>query len=720
MGFFLGLAVLLLHQPLFHLGTHLTGDIVTDYYQFHWNYWWIRHAASQGWNIYQTDYVLAPFTSSLAYHTLSVFWYPLWALIEPLGGTVSAMTGIFVTGYTLTGLSMYALLRNQGVSRGLALVGGALLMLCAMLRVAVYWTNVNLLGWFWLPLLLLTWQGLTRALLSPGRVVLWVMALALLLWAIILTDLQYPVFAAFLIVPYALWTLWKLPEWRQRGVLVLVGTVAIGLALVLLTAIGPVRDLLAYDRATLAGTSAAQARVIPFPEGFIGHPDGRAVTVGWLFLPLLLVSLFMGARLRRMLPSGTGNLLRPPLWVWLVMLLPPLMLAPGASMTVNSTTIPLPYTIFHELLGGQFRYPERFLPVFLIPGIVFIMQILTRWRLRHPDWRYALPVGLLLLVMADARVFRSVPIQPQPTYYSFYEAMGAEPDEYVVIEVPTGASSGESLVGETSYSALMWYGTVHGKRMVNGHISRVNTWHVWHMRTDDPLLAWLGQRRFLEPEQVEPQLRRIIPEWPVGYIVVHQDLIGRNGPTTQEIIGYLNSLPDLVCPVWVEGDAVVYRTTWHPLGCPARTPPEVEPGHYVIDIGAPGDERFIGWGWHWPEVVADGTVRWRWTGEYPQTHVYVDVPAGAYTVRLAAQAFAEARTLRLRVNAVDVGEVVTILPDTLQTVAFQVPAELIADGQQVIVEWVYDDVVVPVEAGLGSDPRRLALAIDWIALTREP
>jgi hypothetical protein len=326
---------------------------------------------------------------------------------------------------------------------------------------------------------------------------------------------------------------------------------------------------------------------------------------------------------------------------------------------------------------------------------------------------------LLLLVLADAQVFRSVPIQPQPIRYGFYEAMGAEPYDYVVIEVPTGASSGESLVGETSYSALMWYGTVHGKRMVNGHISRVNTWHVWHMRTDDPLLAWLGQRRFLEPDLVEPQLRRIIPEWPMGYLVVHQDLIGRNGPTTQEIIGYLNSLPDLVCPVWVEGDAVVYRTTWHPLGCPARTPPEVEPGRYEVDVGAPGDERFIGWGWHWPEVVADGAVRWRWTGEYPETLVYVDVPRGAYTVSLAAQAFAEARTLRLRVNGTDVGETVTILPDTLQTVDFRVPAEVIGDGRQVVLELVYDGVVVPAEAGLGSDPRQLALAVDWIALIRE-
>jgi hypothetical protein len=66
-----------------------------------------------------------------------------------------------------------------------------------------------------------------------------------------------------------------------------------------------------------------------------------------------------------------------------------------------------------------------------------------------------------------------------------------------------------------------------------------------------------------------------------------------------------------------------------------------------------------------------------------------------------------------------VGETVTILPDTLQTVDFRVPAEVIGDGRQVVLELVYDGVVVPAEAGLGSDPRQLALAVDWIALIRE-
>jgi len=190
-------------------------------------------------------------------------------------------------------------------------------------------------------------------------------------------------------------------------------------------------------------------------------------------------------------------------------------------------------------------------------------------------------------------------------------------------------------------------------------------------------------------------------------------MIGLNGPTTQEIIGYLNSLPDLVCPVWLEHEAVVYRSTWHPDGCPPRTPPQTSPGVYHIDIGTAGDEKYIGWGWHWPEVVG-GATTWRWTGEYPQTQVYVDWPAGAYTVSLAAQAFYRPRTLKVLANGVLLGDAVTVKPDSLQTLTFNLPADVVKDGKHITLTLDYDGVVVPKDVGQGGDERKLAVAVDWI------
>jgi hypothetical protein len=494
--------------------------------------------------------------------------------------------------------------------------------------------------------------------------------------------------------------------------LVAFGLLAVLVGIVLLWFAGPLRPILNYDTAGLSPTPVERAVSLTFPDEFLWHVTepgavGKNVSLGAVALPLLLIAVILYFRLPRT---------RRAAGFWLAVSLPPLILTAGGSITLGSTSIPLPYTVLHTLFGGMLRYPERFAPVFLIPAALFSFRILTLYTANRPNPRLALTSALLFLVLADSRLYASVAIQPQPRDYDFYHAMGREPYDYVVLEVPTGGSSGEGLVGETSYSVLEFYGITHGKRMVNGHISRVNVLRYWYMRTDDTMLAWLGQRRFLEPEVVESQLRDRIFNWPIGYIVVHQDLIGRDGPTNQEIVGYFNTLPDLLCPVWVESDTVVYRTAWHPDGCPPRSPPETEPGVYTNDIGSTGDERFIGWGWHWPEPVAGLTLRW--TGEYPQTQIFVDLPPGNYTLSLAAQSFWENRRLTVLVNGQPLDDPIIVTPDSLHEFTFAVPADLIGDGQHITLTLDYDAVIVPAEVGQSADPRRLAIAVDWLRFTR--
>jgi hypothetical protein len=273
------------------------------------------------------------------------------------------------------------------------------------------------------------------------------------------------------------------------------------------------------------------------------------------------------------------------------------------------------------------------------------------------------------------------------------------------------------LIGNPRAIQLQFYTVTHEKRTVNGFISRAPVESFWPLRTDDPMLSWLGQRRDLDAAFVENQFRERIPLWPIGYVVVHQDLIGRGGATVQEIIGFLNQLDDLLCPVWVEGETVVYRTSWHPAGCPAHLPDETAPGVYTIDIGSPGDERFIGWGWHWPEAVAGLTLRW--AGEYPQTDMYVDLPPGSYSGEIVAQAFWENRTLQLLLNGEPVSPEWTVLPGSLQTFAFTLPTEAVEDGQHLKLTLAYDAVIVPAEVGQSADPRRLAVAVDRLTFARQ-
>ncbi|MEO8392296.1 MAG: hypothetical protein ABI700_04810 [Chloroflexota bacterium] len=714
-GFYALIAFLALYNPIFHITTNLPNDphlaVVTDFYHFHWNFWWIRHAlTTPGLNVYLTNYVMAPFTSNLAYHTLSVFWYPIWALLEPTFGTVVGMTAVFIAALVLAAVSFYALLRDEGVSPGLALIGGLILEISPLMLASIEWTNINLMGWFWVPVLLLTWKQIVGAAQRHGRrLIAWAVMLGLSLWAMVLTDLQYPLFAFFIVVPYGLMTLWRAHSWQIRRWLVVALALALVIALLLLWFVGPLPYILAFDRSDLAPTPADRAPAIHFPVSYVWHCD-TGLPIGAIVLPTLVIALAISLRKRVRWTDAR--------WFWLALVPVPLLLSAGASITLGSTAITMPYIWLHNLFGGEFRYPERFSVVFLIPAVIFSAITFSSVLRRPRTLRIFVLAALCFLVIADGHMLEPTPLQPIPYPYSFYQAMGKEPYDYVVVEVPTGGASGEGLVGESRFLVTQYYGITHGKRMVNGHISRVPISHYWYMRTDDPMMAWLGQRRFVEPEVVEQQMKQRISEWPIGYFVIHRDWIGGVGSVTdQEILGYFNSLRDLVCPVWIEGDAIVYRTTWHPDGCPARIPPQDASGSYVIDIGSTDDLHYIGWGWHQPEDISGLTLRW--TGEYPQTEVYLDLPSGGYALTISAQAFYEPRRLRLLINDQQVGDPVTVTPASLRPYTFPIPADVIGDGQHLKLTLDYDATVVPTLVGQGSDARKLAVAFDTIAFAPE-
>ncbi len=719
-AFFFLLAFIALHQPILHVATHMPGDGVTDYYHFHWNYGWIHHALTNGLSIYQTNFVLFPFVSGLAYHTLAPFWYPLWALIEPLAGTFAAFNAIFVIAFTLSGVCFYALLRREGVSRRLALVGGAMLELSPLLFFAAEWSMTSLIAWFWLPLALLTWGEITRSQAWRTSLI-WSGLFGFTLWAMQITDLQYALYLAFLIMPYGIWTLWRS---RQRVRLVTSGVIALSVALVLLWIGGTLPAILSFDRAGLAPTPADRAVAIPFPLGYFWHTENTNVPLGAVILPLTLLSIASIIKRRGSPPLHVyGEKVRgwelhfAPAWLWLITGIIPLMLSVGASIQIGTTTIPMLYRVFHDAFGGMFRYPERFGVVILIAFTLFSLKTLTVFLSQSRKWQNRAAFALMLVVLLDSRVWQSVPIQLQPTRYALYEHMAREPYEYVVLEVPTGGSSGEGIVGITDYSALQFYGLTHGKRMINGHISRVNTSHYTWMNTDDPMMAWLGQRRYIDQDAVRAQLEERIFSYPIGYIVIHTNLIDPYAPTLQEIVGWFNAQSDLLCPPTLENSVIAYRTRWHPDGCDPRTPPRDENGRYIIDVGSADDQRYLGWGYYPPETIFDMSIRWLGETENNYANVYVDLPPGSYRVELIAQSFYVPRWTEIWIDGLFVYRL-RIMPDILGVYSVDIPATQIGGGEGLTLTINYDDTISPDEVGQNEDQRDLSILLDSITFTQ--
>jgi hypothetical protein len=725
--FFVGIACLSLYMPLLH-PDQVGSTLPTDYYHFHWNYWWIRHALATGQSIYETNYVLAPATINLAYHTLTPFWYPVWAVLEPLAGTITAMNTVMVAGSSLTGWLFYLLLRRERVSQPLALAGGIILQITPAMLFSAWLTNINYLSLFWYPALLLLWgkvaeypppnslalrerdlkdHAVLRETGGGVKRLLWSLLFGMALYGMMMTDYQHALFAAFLLIPYSLWTLTK------SGLTpILSGALSLGVALLLLWFVGPLPYLLAFDRSSLSPQPIANAFGLPFPAGYISRlsPYLRALSLG--AVPLLAAAAALVLKATRRIPKPYAR----PHWLWLWMALPPLILSLGPSITIAGTDIATPYVAFHNLFGGLFRVPARFAPVVLIPVLIFAGQTLSM-AIKGRRIHLLLWAGVMLLVLAESRLFEPMPLRPLPTVYNFYHELAREPYDYVILDVPVAGGSGEAWVGEFPPMETQFYALTHGKRVVNGSVARAPLSSFWHWLYDDPMLAWLGQRRYLEQETVRAQLAERIEGYPIGYIVIHQNYMNRSAPTIQEIVGFFNQLDNLLCFYAAEGDAIVYRTRWHPDSCDAltRIPAQIEPAVYQADIGTPGDERFIGWGYHWAEQVAGLTLRW--TGEYPQTDTYVDLPPGSYDLTISMQAFWENRLVSLQVNGADVGDPVEVGTGTLANYRWHLPADLIGDGQHLQIRLIFDRVVVPAEVGQSGDTRRLAVAVDWLRFT---
>lgn len=705
-GFFSLIAFITVYPLVFNNGHRAAGY---DWFFPHWAFWWVRHAlSSPELQVYESSFVMFPHTSNYAYNALALFWFPLWSLLEPITGTLTAITLIITLACMLNGYVFFVFLRSEAIAPGPALIGGMTLQIFPIVRYFYYNSHINLMNWFLISILLILWKWVVYAAETRrlSRTLIPVAIMGTGLWVTVLSDLQFAIFAGFIMGPYGIWTISTRPAHRTR--LIGLACLAILLTTVLLTVVGPIGHLHS-EQGTFVPGSVDERPTIDFPDDFLKMADTwwdwSTPSLG-AFVPLSTLGTILFAIMWK-------KSIDRKIWLWMAILLPPLIFSIGPSFTLGEYSIQMPYRLLYSATSGNFRMPWRLAPSFVLGAMVCIGYLWTSYTPVTRGKRAFLFGGIMFLLAIDLNLFVGGPTQPVLPRYTAYDKMRSDPYDYVVLEVPTGAGSGEVLLGDADAIAFQYYGITHEKRMVNGFVSRAPIENFWYLHFDDPMMAWLGQRRLLEPEIVEAQLRDRIFGWPIGYLVVHQDYIEANGVQPVEVIGYLNSLNNLLCAPDVEGNAVFYRTVWHPTGCAPRLPTHIAAdATYTIDIGSTGDERYIGWGWHWQEVVAGLTLRW--TGDQPQTEIYTDLPPGDYQMTISMQAYLQPRQVQIFLNGQLLPESVIVQPDGLVSYAFHLPAALVGRGEHLTISLEYDGWLIPSDVGQSSDQRKLAVAIDWI------
>jgi hypothetical protein len=465
-GLAYALAVALMTWPgPLQLSQRLIGNNI-DNWIFYWNNWWIEQAIASGQDWFWTPYLFFPQGVSLVAHSHSFLNSLLALVIKPLVGPVVAYNLVLLFGLWVGGVGMFLLVYEITRQRLAAFVAGFIFAF-APYHLTQALAHAHLGSIHWWPFYALFFQ---RALRRPRIVDILCAGLfaGLTLWS----GLQLAVLLALWSIFFLGWYVWREMEldggwmrscFRSISIVGLIAIVALVLSLPIVLPI--VREwhhlqgaTAAFDEGTTQQTDLLAYLVPPTYHPLVGSPvvsvyerflANRASMpyLGYTVLGLCLLSLC--SRQRRV-------------GFWLVGMILWMVLAAGSALRLNGTLysqVRLPYHLVGQLFPiSAVRSPDRFnlLVVFSIAVLAGIgltkLAAKSRWAL----------IGVVLLVAVE---YLSMPMLAwdMPPVSPFYEQMAQEETPYGVVDVPMGYSLSK---------LWLYYQTLHGKPLVEGHVSR--------------------------------------------------------------------------------------------------------------------------------------------------------------------------------------------------------------------------------------------------------
>jgi hypothetical protein len=677
------LGFLALYKLIFNIGGLVTSGPLNDIHLFTWNYWWADFALFRlGQDPYFSNFLLYPQTHNLSAHTLALSLLPFHKLLYPLAGNPATLNIILWASFAFNGWSAFLFLRAFGRPNAtfFPLLGGALFALSPAALDHAFNAHANMWLLGWLALLPALWNQLAKAARTgwPKRIFPLIFLLGVGLWAALLSDLQFMLWLAFLLGPFALRDL--VLAGAGFGRVLAVGLLSLAL-FALLAGIAPLPALQVGLNGPVSPARYLTAEAYSLtPAGLLGLSSPNALTdqrQSLFLLPLTLLAIIFGRGRSR--------------WLWLGLALLPLVLALGPTLQAFGTEIPLPYRLLHDLLGGLYRFPSRFAPVALLALLIFI-AVSLRWRPRL--W---LAIAALCLLLIETRALAPLAVTAPPKTYALYNQIATLPGDFVLLHVPVTIHSGWRQVGGAEGQRAMWYQTIHHKRQINGSLSRIpNADHLYF--TDDPALGYLSNSRSLSAEAATAFADHV-KAYPVGVVAVHLDWLAKLGHPdgVEGVLAWLNQRPEL-CFWQQEADLVAYKARW--LGC------EAAPQQLEIIFGQT-DMPYLAGGWYGPEQI--GGVSGRWARA--EAALQIRLANGPAQLTLSGLALTAGQTL-----AVYAGDTLLATFDLLPSWA-EYRVEIPAQAGDTLLRLQAGSEASPQALSLGADTRFLAFALHHISLS---
>jgi hypothetical protein len=547
------LLTLVMTYPLgLRISSHLAGS-GDDMWLFQWDNWWLRKALVEGLDPYFTTLLFHPQGVSLVYHNFSWLNTTIWLVLEPLVGRIAAYNATFLLTFIISGYATYTLVSYVTDSRTAAFIAG--LVFAFSPYHLSHFNHPNLISVQWLPFCMLFLIRTVR----QGR---WRDVLLCVL-SLVLTGLsrwQLLIFAAVLMALYLGYSLlFERDRWNRRTVLAL-AVIGLGTAL----CISP----LAYPLITGLAEGDISSQIMTEQQEW-AQTDLLAYVIPNRYHPLFghdVAPIYERFRKNRghiaflgytvLLLGGYGILrARRAALYWALAAACLMLLALGPVLRFSGNlypSIPMPYRLVGWLPPIKaLRTTDRFNMALSLPlavlagyGVMHLQKALKR---RLPPRRHARTIAFSGTVLAGLVLFEFLS-SPFPTIAPltspFYRELAREPGDFAILEVPMGRGYAK---------AYMFFQTLHGKRLVEGHVSRTPP-EAYDYISNHPFLGPLSERGDLNTSRCDlSRLLRSLAADDIRYIVVHKVDVPQ-----ERLAAWRDYLT--ILPTYEDDRLLVYRT----------------------------------------------------------------------------------------------------------------------------------------------------------------
>ncbi len=511
------IAVIALNALMANFSTAMPGtvrlqpnDVIqpSEFDIFYWDLWWVKHAVFDlHVSPLYTNYVIYPFVSPLAGHTLALWWGLITAPLQGVIGLTPTFNLVVLLTFVLAAMGMYAFVRRHVRRHSIAVLAGLIFAFTPAMVHRASVGHLDKLSIFWLPLVLLLWDKTIES-----RRWTWAVVTGAAVWFAWLTDFQQAMWALLLLGPYVIYTILGRSAKPQISVSLRLSAVMLA-AFLVPSLFAPLPQLLAANRLNYPPARLEDTVYFAFPlQNLLVGSDNGDFSIGQL-LPLLTVLAlpFVGRDRQR--------------WLWIIIAIGCTLLALGPYADFGGTRVELPYALVHRLLGNQYRTPMRFMtPAVLALSMVIALtldDLVDRFKWSSAP-RRALAVTLGLLFVFDYKLAEPFPITIMPDYQVYHD-IAATPGDFAVLEVPIGVRSGFAIVGRGE--TLQYYAPIHQHPIPSGYLSRLPG-EITDYFHSDPLLGALTLSQALPPQtELDARLGQLIRDWNIGYVILHTELL---------------------------------------------------------------------------------------------------------------------------------------------------------------------------------------------------